>query len=49
MKKDYIISKDNAKIVYNVFGNGQTTVLAHALGATKKVWLENGWVDFLLK
>jgi pimeloyl-ACP methyl ester carboxylesterase len=47
MKKDYIISEDNAKIVYNVFGNGPAIVLAHALGATKEIWLESGWVDIL--
>lgn len=47
MKKDYIISEDNAKIVYSVFGSGQAIVLAHALGATKEVWLESGWVDIL--
>ena len=47
MKKDYIISEDNAKIVYNVFGNGPAIVLAHELGATKEIWLESGWVDIL--
>lgn len=47
MKKDYIISEDKAKIVYNVIGNGLAIVLAHALGATKEVWLESGWVDIL--
>jgi pimeloyl-ACP methyl ester carboxylesterase len=47
MKKDYIISEDKAKIVYNVIGNGPAIVLAHALGATKEVWIESGWVDIL--
>lgn len=47
MRKDYIISADNAKIIYNVFGNGPAIVLGHALGATKEVWLESGWVDIL--
>jgi len=47
MKKDYIISEDNAKIVYNIFGNGPAIVLAHALGATKEVWIESEWVHIL--
>lgn len=47
MKKDYIISVDNAKIVYTVFGNGPAIVLAHALGAKKEIWEESGWVDIL--
>jgi len=47
MKKGYIISEDKAKIVYSVIGNGPAIVLGHALGATKEVWMESGWVDIL--
>lgn len=47
MKKDYIISEDNAKIVYNVIGNGPAIVLAHSLSETKDIWEKSGWVDVL--
>lgn len=33
--------------MYNVFDNGAVIVLAHALGATKEVWLESGLVGIL--
>lgn len=47
MKKDYIISEDRAKIVYNVTGNGPAIVLAHSLSETKEIWQKSGWVDIL--
>ena len=47
MKKDYIISKDKAKIVYNVTGNGPAIVLAHSLSETKEIWQKYGWIDIL--
>lgn len=47
MNKDYIISEDKAKIVYNVTGNGPAIVLAHSLSETKEVWKKSGWIDIL--
>lgn len=47
MNKDYIISEDKAKIVYNVAGNGPAIVLGHSLSETKEIWKKSGWIDIL--
>ncbi|WP_160689345.1 alpha/beta fold hydrolase [Clostridium sp. C2-6-12] len=47
MNKDYIISKDKAKIVYNITGNGPAIVLGHSLSGTKEIWQKSGWTDIL--
>lgn len=47
MNKDYIISQDKAKIVYNVTGNGPAIVLGHSLSETKEIWQKSGWIDIL--
>jgi pimeloyl-ACP methyl ester carboxylesterase len=47
VNKDYIISEDRAKIVYNITGKGPAIVLAHSLSETKEIWEKSGWIDIL--
>lgn len=49
METKYAVSKDGAKIAYNVAGEGYPLMLVHGIESFKEKWIERGWIDVLKK
>lgn len=49
METKYAVSKDGAKIAYNVAGSGYPLMLVHGIESFKEKWIERGWIGVLKK